>query len=229
MYLFYQPYTDKTELDADESRHCAKVLRKNVGDEILVVDGQGKHHRSVLTEVGKKCNYQVLETKEFEQPTPIHIAIAPTKNLDRTEWFIEKATEIGATHISLLSTANSERTRLNPERLARKAVSAFKQSKGAYLPQINDVRPLKQFISEVEFGQKFIAYVDEAERKHLFNAVQANTPTIILIGPEGDFSPQEIKLAFEHNYTAVSLGTSRLRTETAGIVATQIIKLKQEI
>ncbi|MCG8476823.1 MAG: 16S rRNA (uracil(1498)-N(3))-methyltransferase [Cytophagales bacterium] len=234
MILFYQPDLENQNacfLSEEESRHCVKVLRKKNGDQIIVVDGKGNRHQAVITNAQpKKCEFEIQSTESFERnPYNIHIAIAPTKNIDRIEWFVEKAVEFGVDEISFIQCARSERKNLKPERLIKKAVSAAKQSLKFWFPKINALTSYNDFIqSASDCDQRFIAYVDETLPEHLKSAARPNKKICVMIGPEGDFSPEEIKTAFNNSFQAIHLGKSRLRTETAGIAAAHILNLINE-
>jgi len=230
MHIFYAPdisgnlYT----LNEDESKHCIRVLRLDVGDEITIVDGNGGLFKTrIVQPEPKRCQVEVYETiHEFEKRNHyLHIAIAPTKNIERFEWFLEKATEIGIDEITPLLCEHSERKVVNKERLEKIIVSAMKQSIKAYLPKLNQMVPYKQFIQAKNEGDLFIAHCYKKELTHLKNEVKLNQKSTILIGPEGDFSPEEVSMALQHCYEEISLGSSRLRTETAGIVACHITNL----
>ena len=229
MQLFYQPDIIKGDhfLDAEESRHCTKVLRKREGDEINIVDGKGGSYKAVISDANhRKCSFTIKEAINQEQKNySIHIAIAPTKNADRIEWFVEKAIEIGIDTITFIECEHSERGKVNLARLSKKAVSAMKQSLKSFLPDINSLQSFKSFTESVIADQKFIAYVDYSLPQHLKDAVQQKKDYVIVIGPEGDFSKAEIDLAYKNGFKAVSLGKSRLRTETAGLVACHIFNL----
>jgi 16S rRNA (uracil1498-N3)-methyltransferase len=178
----------------------------------------------------KKCRLTIVNSAlDFgKRNFHLHIAIAPTKNIDRFEWFLEKATEIGIDEITPLLTSHSERKTINAERLEKILVSAMKQSLKAYLPQLHELTTFKELIINNKTENKFIAYCDEIQKIHLKDLATKGNNTLILIGPEGDFSPEEIKLAIENGFKVVSLGESRLRTETAGIVACHIVNLANE-
>lgn len=227
MQLFYQPelVNGIRHLDADESRHAIKVLRLKIGQEINLIDGKGSFYKAnITTDNHKKCEFEVTEQRQELKPVGHrHIAIAPTKNLDRTEWFVEKSVEMGVDRISFILTKNSERKVLKTERLVKKAISAMKQSIKASLPVIDELVPLKQFLKESEGDSKFIAYVDFENPINLKSVV--SDENIVLIGPEGDFTAEEVDLALETGFQKVSLGQSRLRTETAGIAAVHILNL----
>jgi 16S rRNA (uracil1498-N3)-methyltransferase len=227
--LFYEPNISNDEfyLNDEESRHCIKVLRKKKGDEINVVDGKGTFYQCLLlVDHQKKCLLRIKNTRsEIHKDYYIHIAIAPTKNLDRIEWFVEKAVEIGVDEISFIITKNSERRHLKIDRLEKKAVSAMKQSLKAILPKLNDPILYSSFIKSDLPHQKYIGYVDIDNPVLLKNAAPANNQYCMLIGPEGDFTETELKEAIVNNFKKVSLGTSRLRTETAGIVACHLLNI----
>ena len=231
MQLFYQKNSSPPSitLDSDESKHLIKVLRKKMGDTIHVTNGVGELFECLIKEISQKKT--VLEVKETSQSPLddfyIHLVIAPTKNADRMEWMLEKATEIGFHELTLIKTENSERSNLRLDRLEKKMVSACKQSLKYRFPLIHSIVPFEDFIEKEVFEdyQKFIAYVDENHRDHLMDLALQKGKYLILIGPEGDFSPREIKHAFEKGFKPVSLGKSRLRTETAGLTAVHILQL----
>lgn len=229
MLLFYQPELTNgvKHLDTDESRHAIKVLRLKEGSHIHVTDGHGNLYEARITDENhRKCGFELLENHpEHPFRTFRHLVIAPTKNMDRMEWLVEKATEIGIDRISLIKCSNSERTVVKTDRLIKKAVSAMKQSLKATLPQIDELVSFKEFVKKESAHKKFIAYVDfdnPVELQTLIHPGEANT---VLIGPEGDFSPEELQLATDNGYQKVSLGTSRLRTETAGLAAVHLLNL----
>lgn len=233
MQLFYVPNISGTEilLDETESKHAIRVLRLQIGNQVEIIDGDGGFYRAQITDANpKKCRLNIVESqKEFgKKDFHLHIAIAPTKNIDRFEWFLEKATEIGINDITPLLTSHSERKVVNPERLEKILVSAMKQSLKAYLPNLNDITPFRQLVTNNKTENKFIAYCDDIQKTHLKDLVAKEKDTLILIGPEGDFSPEEVQLAIENGFSVVSLGSSRLRTETAGIVACNIVNLANE-
>jgi 16S rRNA (uracil1498-N3)-methyltransferase len=228
MQLFYKAnFEEETVLDEIDSKHCIRVLRKKEGDQINVTDGIGNLFKCQIAEANpKKTKLTILETsREFEKPDRyIHVVIAPTKNTDRIEYFVEKAIEIGVSEISFIQTQNSERKVLKLERTNRIAISAMKQSLKAYLPKLNDLMPLKTFIQNTDSSNlNLIAHLDESSEpisnKKLGNSV------CILIGPEGDFDESEIIWAKENGFQMVSMGNSRLRTETAGVVAVTLLNI----
>ena len=230
MNLFYQPGIPEgvSYLEGDESRHCAKVLRKKSGDTIEVTDGKGNFYEAVIAKADPgQCLFEIR--KRWEAPKNdyfIHVAISPTRNADRIEWFVEKATELGVDRITLIDCKNTERSFIKTDRLKKVAVSAMKQSVKAVLPVIEE--HLLQFTEVVEHCQeqeKCIAFVDPDNTLHLKDAVPQRAAYCVLIGPEGDFSIEELKTAVDHGFKKVSLGPSRLRTETAGVAACHILNL----
>jgi 16S rRNA (uracil1498-N3)-methyltransferase len=233
MQLFYLPdiIEESRQLSEEESMHCVKVLRMKEKDTINIVDGKGGFYTAEIVKADpKKCLFEITEiTKNFgSRNYQIHIAIAPTKNSDRTEWFLEKSVEFGVDEISFIKTEHSERKHINPERLKKIAVSAMKQSVKAYLPVINELITFKEFMTHTNEGQKFVAHLEAGVKKHLKDEAIAKEKYCILIGPEGDFSPSEIELAMKNKFIPVTLGLSRLRTETAGIAACHILNLINE-
>ena len=233
MQLFYVPNIsgDKVVLNDVESKHAVRVLRLNEGTAVELVDGAGGFYTAEITDANpKKCKLAITEIqKDFGKKNfRLHMAVAPTKNIDRFEWFLEKATEIGIDEITPLLCEHSERKVIKPERLEKILISAMKQSLKAYLPKLNELTTFKNFISETTEMQKFIAHCYDGEKSHLKNAITTHSNALVLIGPEGDFSPEEVGLAFAGGFTAVSLGNARLRTETAGIVACHIVNLANE-
>lgn len=235
MQLFYTPDINLTAstfiLDEAESKHAVKVLRLATGDKISLVDGKGIFFEAEITQAhAKKCELRILSsTKEANSKSTIHIAIAPTKNNDRLEWFVEKATEIGITEITPLICQRSERKMLKTDRLEKTAIAAMKQSIKATLPKINEPVTFKDFIKITpKQPNLFIAHCLDNQEKHLSQLCIKNKPSIVLIGPEGDFTKEEIDLAIKNQFKPISLGKSRLRTETAGIVACHTINLLNE-
>jgi len=222
MLLFFQPNISQNHfLDLEDSRHCVKVLRKTAKDTIHIVDGVGGLYQCEITKANdKKCEFAIVSSQQnFQQrDSYLHIAIAPTKNADRLEWFIEKSVEIGIDEISLIQTKHSERKQQKTERLEKIAISAMKQSLKAYLPKINELMPFEKFLKTVQQEQKFLAHLTD-ESKPLVSVLKPKSSYCILVGPEGDFSADEILLAKEEGFQWITLGNSRLRTETAGLVA----------
>ncbi len=228
MKLFYTPdiSSDIYTLNEKESKHCTKVLRLKTNDIIYLTDGKGNLFKTkIIDDNNKKCSVKIIETQKNynKQNYYLHIAIAPTKNIERFEWFLEKATEIGINEITPLLTDNSERKIIKPERLEKKITSAIKQSLKAYCPKLNKLTKFNDFITNHNNTNKFIAHCYSEKLTHLKNINKNLKNVTILIGPEGDFSLNEIKLAKTNNYTEITLGKSRLRTETAGIVACNLI------
>ncbi|MEZ4853739.1 16S rRNA (uracil(1498)-N(3))-methyltransferase [Flavobacterium sp.] len=234
MQLFYNSNIKNTDtkffFDKEESKHIVKVLRKKESDIIFITNGLGFLFKSkIILASDKKCEVKILEVQEFKKPTyHLHIAIAPTKMNDRTEWFLEKATEIGIQEITPIICENSERKVYKIDRAEKIIQSAMKQSNQFFLPKINNPISFKEFIANTNCDFKYIAHCAETERKQLKNCITANKSYVILIGPEGDFSKKEINLALENNYKPVLLGNTRLRTETAAVVACHTIALINE-
>jgi len=217
--------TSSFNFSQDESRHIFKVLRKTSGDKISVTNGKGLEWLGILTKVENKnvtaerISAKIIRDTSFK----LEIAISPTKSNERIEWFLEKIIEIGIKKIHFIKTENSERKKINITRLYKIAISAMKQSKQFYLPEINDIISYKDFIKTTNIEQKFIAHCKNTSKKHIANISLDFKPLIILIGPEGDFSKNEIELALSMGYSPISLGNQRLRTETAAMCATQTI------
>jgi 16S rRNA (uracil1498-N3)-methyltransferase len=227
--LFYQPLVPQGvhHLDNDESRHCTRVLRRRNGDHIRITDGSGSFYDALITDANpSRCEFSIQKTStEPSKNYSIHIAIAPTKNPDRIEWFVEKATEFGIDRITFLRTEHSEKVYLKKDRLIKVAISAMKQSLKASLPAVGEVISLSTLLGQSDESQKFIAYVDDANPAHLQKAARPGLSSIVLIGPEGDFATHELTEALSYGFEKVSLGKSRLRTETAGVAACHILNL----
>lgn len=223
MALFYVPnLAYGNVLPEEESQHAVKVLRLQVGSTIEVVDGTGGFYNARITNPHPKhCGFEITETKtEFgKRNYKLHIAIAPTKNIERLEWFIEKATEIGIDEITPIVCRFSERKIVKEERLEKIIVSAAKQSVKAYFPTLHPLCTFDELIKNHESSQKFIAHCYEEDKKILQNEIIKSSDVLILIGPEGDFSKEEVQKAIALGFIPISLGESRLRTETAGVVA----------
>ena len=229
---FYVPQAiEKNELPAEEAAHVLRVLRLKPGDELFLMDGEGVFYEAYVTQTDKHCYYQI--EKALPQPKTwsahIHLGIAPTKMMERIEWLAEKATEIGFDELSFLHCKFSERKTLRADRVEKIVISAAKQSRKPFLPQVHELTPFSQFIDESEEGHRYIAHCyDEIERVDFFNELNQLTddaPITILVGPEGDFSIDEVKLAMAKGYKSISLGKSRLRTETAGLYAVMLAQL----
>ena len=219
-------------LPKEEAHHAIKVLRKKVGDQIFIVDGLGSKYRAEFeNESLKNCKLKIIKKDECYGGSRlnIHIAISPPKSHDRLEWFIEKSVEIGISEISLIQTANSERKQVKYYRMRKYAISAMKQSLKAYLPIINEMKTIESFLPECKNKQKFIAHLNENKMNDLlYNYVSKKSDCCVLIGPEGDFNSLELNNANKHGFKTVTLGPSRLRTETAGLVACHIINLANQ-
>ncbi len=231
MQLFFQEDSAPPEIyfDSEESKHLTRVLRKRQGDQVYVTNGRGQLFECIIKVADpKRSILSVINSTELpEDEFHIHLAIAPTKSPDRMEWMVEKITEIGFHELTLLETMNSERSFLKTERLYKKIVAACKQSLKFRIPKLNSTLGLDElFNNEANSeSQKFIAYVDEKHKNHLFDTAVPKGNYLILIGPEGDFDPKEIEKAFQFGYKPVSLGKSRLRTETAGLAAVEMLQL----
>ncbi len=231
MQLFYS--TDisdsKIILSTPESHHCVKVLRKSINDVIMVIDGVGNLYTTTLIDLNpKKTILEITDIKKEygKRENYLHIAIAPTKNMDRLEWFIEKIVEIGIDEISLIHCKNSERTKIKMERCEKIMMSATKQSLKAFLPTLNPLVKFDQFINESHFEMvKSIAYLGFEKSTYITECHKAKKSHLICIGPEGDFSSDEVQMAKENGFQCISLGDSRLRTETAGVVVATLINL----
>ena len=230
MQLFFCPelLNDTSFLPNEESAHCIKVLRKKVGDHIHLIDGVGGFYEAEITVVSqKKVIFNVIKKwNQPKSPYSLHIAIAPTKNNDRFEWFLEKATEIGIDEVTPIICEHSERKMIKNERMEKIILSAAKQSLKSKLPKINKVTSFNDFMNKNDSSHCFIAHCLPNQKKKLKNEVVSEST--ILIGPEGDFSTLEVEVALKNNYTPISLGSSRLRTETAGVIACHTIALHHE-
>lgn len=235
--FFYVPgAAHVTELPEEETTHALRVLRLKSGDEIFLMDGEGSFHRAEVTMASSRhCMYAIKETLPQEKSWRgrLHVAVAPTKDAGRTEWFAEKATEIGIDEISFLDCRFSERRTLRTQRVERIVVSAAKQSRKPWLPVTNEIVSFNDFMNQPREGGKFICHChDDTEREDLFKVVNvptSNPDITVLIGPEGDFSAEEVRLAKSKGYVPVSLGTSRLRTETAALYAVMVAQLARRI
>ena len=229
MHLFYTPdIAHSHELPADEAAHALRVLRLQPGDEVRLTDGQGGFYHARISECNRKrCMVEVIEQEEQAPlwPGHLHLALAPTKNMDRMEWLAEKATEIGFDELTFLNCQWSERRIVKGERIEKILISAMKQSLKARLPKLNDITDFAQFVKQPISGQKFIAHCHEGEKTPLRQALQPAQDALVLIGPEGDFSPDEVALAVAEGFTPVTLGHTRLRTETAALVAVHLMNL----
>lgn len=237
-FFFVPDAGNRTELPEDEAKHATRVLRLTVGDELLLMDGNGSFYRAEITvATGHRCLYKILETLPQERAWEgyIHLAMAPTKLNDRTEWFAEKATEIGMDELSFLDCRFSERRVVKCERIDKILISAVKQSHKAWKPILNEMTSFERFVKAERKGDKFIChcYNQEdiekgGEKPLLLDVLRRGVEATVLIGPEGDFSVDEVRLALKNGYHSVSLGTSRLRTETAALVAVHMMQLKNQ-
>lgn len=232
MQLFYTPDigSDHYTLNEEESRHCVRVLRMQPGELIHLTDGRGTLYTTEITDAHPKhCAVRVISAEHGygRRPYSLTMAVAPTKNIDRFEWFLEKATEIGVDRIVPVICDRSERRTLKTDRAAKVITSAVKQSLKAYHPVLDEPTPLRELIARPFGGTRLIAYCHdlESERVHLRHRIARGGETLVLIGPEGDFSPEEINFARANGFLPVTLGASRLRTETAALVAVADVAL----
>jgi 16S rRNA (uracil1498-N3)-methyltransferase len=226
MQLFYTPDIDAASsiyyLNEEESKHCIRVLRLQAGDKVQLIDGIGNFYTAAITDAHpKRTQLQIVSVQsDFHKRNHyLHIAIAPTKNIERLEWFLEKATEIGIDEISLIICQRSERKEAKADRLNKIITSAIKQSIKAYHPVLNEPLALNKLLTASFEGQKFIAHCEPGDRLTLKNELKPLGKYLILIGPEGDFTPKEIDDALNNDFKAITLGESRLRTETAALEA----------
>lgn len=227
MLLFFQPeIANQKKLDSIDSKHCIKVLRRSVGDEIWITDGKGNMYHCKITDANHKSTaVEIIEhIPDYQKPSrKVMMAIAPTKNTDRIEYFVEKGVEIGVSEIYFFETQNSERKILKTDRIERIAISAMKQSLKAYLPVIHVMVPFKDFIKTDFKCQKLIAHLSEVSVS--ITSVPIAKEVLMMVGPEGDFTLEEIVMAKESGFQEIKMGTSRLRTETAGVVALTMLNL----
>ena len=234
MQLFYNPTinenTDNFSFDKEESKHIIKVLRKKDADILHVTNGEGMLFTTQITLASdSKCTVAIISFERIAPSThKLHLAVAPTKMNDRYEWFLEKATEIGIHEITPVFCDRSERKNINKERFEKIVLTAMKQSNAVFLPKINDAISFKDFMKLNFLGTKIIAHCEETDKKTLKSILEKDQEYTILIGPEGDFSNKEIQLALENNYIPVMLGGTRLRTETAAIVACHSVAFTNE-
>ena len=230
-YFYVPKAAENTELPQDEATHAIRALRLQAGDDIMLMDGEGTFYEAEISLVtNKKCMYQILNTLPQERmwKGKIHLAIAPTKMMERMEWLVEKATEIGFDELSFLSCRFSEREKVRVDRVEKIVVSAVKQSRKAWMPKVNEIVSFRDFVTAERRGKKFICHCyEEIEKSMFFHELQKNDEedVTVLIGPEGDFSIEEVRMALENGYLSVSLGNSRLRTETAGLVAVNMANI----
>lgn len=239
-HLFYAPEAATTHaLSADDAAHALRVLRVKAGDALWVTDGVGNFYEGMALPGGTgkhpECYFELTHRETWKRPwlSNIHLAVAPTKNIDRIEWMVEKATEIGVDAFHLLCCANSERRVVKTERLEKIIISAMKQSHKAWKPTIGELTDFKKFIAQPFDGDKFIAHcyaqedISGGEKAFLFDVVRSEVPTLVLIGPEGDFSIDEVKAAEAAGFRPITLGDSRLRTETAALTAVTYTHLRK--
>ncbi len=233
MQIFYIPEISGSSvtLSEEESKHCIRVLRMVQDDKLNIVDGKGNFFTcSIVDPHPKRCVVSVLRKEENfgNRSFYLHMAVAPTKNIDRFEWFLEKATEIGVDEITPILCEHSERKAVNMDRLERVLVAAMKQSVKAFLPKLNPITPISHLLSNSRQQIKLIAYCGEYSSPHAKNFIAKNSSVLFLIGPEGDFSTNEVVEAKSNGFTEVGLGAARLRTETAAVVACTIANLANE-
>jgi 16S rRNA (uracil1498-N3)-methyltransferase len=215
-------------LDEQESQHCIKVLRLGRGDQVELCDGKGHVALGRLAkDHPKKAEIEILNIEQFEKPKPgLHLAIAPTKNQDRLEWMLEKSVEIGLTKLTLLLTERTEKRKANMERLQKIVTSALKQSAQTWACALVEPVRFDQFLTLDQSVQRFIAHVADPRPEHFFQKLQTRLDALIMIGPEGDFTQNEVKMALQNGFVPVGLGKSVLRTETAGLYAVTAFNLK---
>ena len=234
--FFYVPdVRQSTALPDEEAVHAVRVLRMVAGDELMLMDGNGTFYRAVVTLAhGHHCQFDILETLPQQRPWQgyVHLAMAPTKMMDRTEWMVEKATEIGIDELSFLDCRFSERKVLKTERIDKIIVAAMKQSRKAWKPVLNALTPFADFVTAPRQGKMFIAHCyDEIAKVNLYDELRQlapDEPTTVLIGPEGDFSIDEVRMAVDAGWVSVDLGKSRLRTETACLSAVMMMQLAKQ-
>ena len=232
MNVFYKPEIvgDHIVLDPQESQHCVKVLRSKTGDQIHLIDGKGGLYTAEIIDANARSTTLSISSHEDNyEPLPyeLHMAIAPTKSIDRFEWFLEKATEIGVSSITPIICDRSERRNVRIDRMEKVVISAMKQSLKAYKPQVNEAISYKKWLnSDFIDGSKFIAHCMEGEKLEIWN-VPVDKPVTIAIGPEGDFTPEELELSIQKGFKPITLGNYRLRTETAGLAAVMGVNFKK--
>ena len=228
MYYFYSQNISKDMivLEDQEMLHCVKVLRKKLGDNVYVVDGLGNlFYAEIVNILSKECHLKILSSESIQKKIKVHLLISPTKNHKRIDWMIEKIVEIGVERVTFLICKNSIRKNINITRLNKIALSAMKQTQNAFLPQIDDCISFKDIFSIVSSKEKYIAHLNRKDMLHLSSVLKHQNSRCILIGPEGDFTEEEVIDAVNNGFKEASLGSSRLRTETSGIVSTTILNL----
>ena len=235
-YFYVPNATEHNELPTDEAIHAMRVLRLKIGDDIFLIDGKGTFYEAVVTLANSKhCLYKITQTLVQNKTWKghIHLAIAPTKDISRIEWLVEKATEIGFDEISFLNCQFSERKNLRIDRIERIVISAMKQSRKAWKPIVNNMLSFEDFMQKEVTGQKFICHCyNEIEKTDFFSNINNSglfEDITVLIGPEGDFSINEVHQALQQQYKSTTLGNSRLRTETAGLAAVLMANLANRI
>lgn len=237
--FFFDPVLEGS-LPEDEAKHAIRVLRLSEGDEINLMDGRGTFYKAEITTASNHhCLYRIIEEDKQVRAWEgrIHLAVAPTKLNDRIEWFAEKATEIGWDRVSFLNCRFSERKTIKTDRIEKIIVSATKQSHKAWIPCVDEIVPFKEFVKRFGLAegtvadgvQRFICHCHKGDKPHLQNMLKRGDDAIVMIGPEGDFSPDEVEFAQTHGFVPVSLGNSRLRTETAALVAVHLMQLSQSV
>lgn len=233
MTLFYAPdILENPFLPEDESAHCTRVLRLQAGAVVQIIDGKGTlYDAAIVAPHAKRTEVKIVSAHpDFgRRPFRLHLAVAPTKNSDRFEWFVEKATEIGVDEITPLLCRYSERRAIRPERIEKILVSASKQSYKARIPQLNPMTAVDEFLQHVREPYRFVAHCYEGDKPHLLHVCPPKSEVVIMVGPEGDFSRDEVDLAVNQHFVPVTLGASRLRTETAGVVACHLAAVVNEI
>lgn len=233
MTLFYAPdILENPFLPEDESAHCTRVLRLQAGAVVQIIDGKGTlYDAAIVAPHAKRTEVKIVSAHpDFgRRPFRLHLAVAPTKNSDRFEWFVEKATEIGVDEITPLLCRYSERRAIRPERIEKILVSASKQSYKARIPRLNPMTAVDEFLQHVREPYRFVAHCYEGDKPHLLHVCPPKSEVVIMVGPEGDFSRDEVDLAVNQHFVPVTLGASRLRTETAGVVACHLAAVVNEI
>ena len=228
MHYFYSQNISKEIiiLEGQEMIHCVKVLRNKVGDNIYVVDGFGNLFYTEITSIlSDQCHLKVLKIETIQKKIKVHLIISPTKNHKRIDWMIEKIVEIGVERVTFLISKNSVRRKINLNRLNKIALSAMKQTQNTFLPKIDDCISFQDIFNIISSKEKYIAHLNKKDNSHLLSVLKNNSSRCILIGPEGDFTDEEVFDAINNGFEEVSLGSSRLRTETSGIVSTTILNL----
>ena len=233
---FYVPNAARlSELPEEEAQHALRVLRLQEGDNMMLMDGEGRFFEASVTATDRHhCYYQIVQTlpQERQWTGHLHLAIAPTKMMERMEWLYEKATEVGVDEFSLLNCQFSERRVVKEQRLEKIVIAAVKQSRKAWVPKVNAIVDFRTFIESHKEGRRYIAHCyEEVPRTELFDELRQSSSiedALVLIGPEGDFSIDEVRLAVSAGFVSVSLGKSRLRTETAGLAAVMMMQLSKQ-